>query len=615
MNSSSRINAKSSVDRKYDDWDEVHNQMLEVQQKGLIQKKSLPVSDPEDTEEQEADTIARKIVNGESATVHETGGAIGRKGEGEAETTPEFQSRLESSKGKGQSLPKDLKQEMGSKMGADFSNVKVHTGSEANAMNDEVNAKAFAHTNDIYFREGAYDTQSSSGKQLIAHELVHTVQQTHSGDRMIQRQPPGKKLAKPKPVRKSRVVKLVEAELKKESDKIDKVRLLELINEFSTTDIHDHFQSIMASMKEKVDNKTYLDAYIIFQDNYWFENREEVQERTKWQEENLKAVGNVKSLTAVTVYDDQIPGLWKTVGTKMTSRDSHLSTISGWKEVTGDPVVNNAVTKSTARWTELKKLISDTKFDSINGKLPATTAQDIKDEETNIGEIPGKSGDRLYNTKATMKEFISALKAYMNKKDERVVELQQYKRFDELFTQVKMYTLLKGRNVLSPSDIKALTSQESGDYTWVNVGGIDKNKPGYQNTMSVGSTYIGIAQMGAPAQTEAISWAAANGVVIPEKVDNVDTRNIPEYAVLLSAAYLSHLYDKLREKYGPRFPLTNPEMKKLIFACYNWNFKALCTCIETYVGKTALITYSAIETHMPEETQNYVKKIMQRLNG
>ncbi|HTF04972.1 MAG TPA: hypothetical protein VK826_13185, partial [Bacteroidia bacterium] len=315
-------------------------------------------------------------------------------------------------------------------------------------------------------------------------------------------------------------------------------------------------------------------------------------------------------------YDDQIPTLWKSVGSKMTSRDKNLNAVSGWKEVTGNAPINTAVTNSIARWADLKTLINDVNFDPIRGKLPGDLDSDLTAEEANIATIPGTGPkDRLYYTKTSMKEFISALKTFKNKRWERTVELQQYKRFDDLFTQAKMYTLLKARNVLTPSDIKALTSQESGDYTWVNVGGIDKNKPGYQNTMSVGSTYIGIAQMGAPAQTEAISWAGANGVVIPDKVDGVDTRNIPEYAVLLSAAYLSHLYDKLKTKYGTRFPTTNPEMKKLIFSCYNWNYKSLCTCIDTNVGKTAAITYAAIETHMPGETQTYVKKIMQRLNG
>ncbi|HTF05897.1 MAG TPA: DUF4157 domain-containing protein [Bacteroidia bacterium] len=165
------------IHRQHDDWDEVHNQMLEVQRKGLLQKKSLAISDPGDADEKEADEVARKVVSGESAEVHGTGGTVNRKGEGSAETTPEFQAKLESSKGGGQSLDESTSKEMGAKMGADFSGVKIHTGTEANAMSENIQAKAFTHGQDVYFKDGQHNTSSNEGKELLAHELVHTVQQ------------------------------------------------------------------------------------------------------------------------------------------------------------------------------------------------------------------------------------------------------------------------------------------------------------------------------------------------------------------------------------------------------------------------------------------------------
>ena len=93
-----------------------------------------------------------------------------------------------SSKGSGQSLPNNIQKEMSSKMGADLSNVKVHTGASASQMNEEIGAKAFTHGQDIYFKEGQYDPASSEGKHLLAHELVHTVQQGNEQN-SIQRQP------------------------------------------------------------------------------------------------------------------------------------------------------------------------------------------------------------------------------------------------------------------------------------------------------------------------------------------------------------------------------------------------------------------------------------------
>ncbi|WP_371357582.1 DUF4157 domain-containing protein, partial [Hydrocoleum sp. CS-953] len=67
---------------------------------------------------------------------------------------------------------------MESRFGADFGNVRVHTGSQSVQMNKELGAQAFTHGNDVYFNSGKFNPGSSSGKELLAHELTHTIQQT-----------------------------------------------------------------------------------------------------------------------------------------------------------------------------------------------------------------------------------------------------------------------------------------------------------------------------------------------------------------------------------------------------------------------------------------------------
>lgn len=180
-------NGKTTIPRQRDDWTEVHEQLMQVQKDSEIQKKSLEVSEPGDSDEKEADEIAGKVVNGQTAEIAGNGGLVQRKGEGSAETNPEFESKLGNSKGGGESLPENLQQELGSKMGADFSGVKVHAGGEAYAMNKQVNANAFTHGQDIYFAQGAYNPGSKQGKELIAHELVHTKQQEKGNNGMIHR--------------------------------------------------------------------------------------------------------------------------------------------------------------------------------------------------------------------------------------------------------------------------------------------------------------------------------------------------------------------------------------------------------------------------------------------
>ena len=85
--------------------------------------------------------------------------------------------KINSAKGRGNALPDHIGHEIGNKIGADFSSVKVHTDSNAIQMNRELGARAFTHGNDIYFNSGEYNPSKSEGKHLLAHELTHVVQQ------------------------------------------------------------------------------------------------------------------------------------------------------------------------------------------------------------------------------------------------------------------------------------------------------------------------------------------------------------------------------------------------------------------------------------------------------
>jgi hypothetical protein len=89
----------------------------------------------------------------------------------------ELEGKLDNSKGSGTGLDEKTKVEMESGFGTDFSNVKIHTDSNAVQMSQELGAQAFTNGNDVYFNEGKYNPNSKEGKHLLAHELTHTVQQ------------------------------------------------------------------------------------------------------------------------------------------------------------------------------------------------------------------------------------------------------------------------------------------------------------------------------------------------------------------------------------------------------------------------------------------------------
>jgi len=79
--------------------------------------------------------------------------------------------------GKGQNMDAGVQSFYESRIGADFSDVKIHTGKEAAESAKDINAQAYAYGNHIVFNEGKYQPETSEGKHLLAHELAHVVQQ------------------------------------------------------------------------------------------------------------------------------------------------------------------------------------------------------------------------------------------------------------------------------------------------------------------------------------------------------------------------------------------------------------------------------------------------------
>lgn len=186
-----------------------------VQNYGCTNKKSSDGSGALSTHEQEADTIARKVVNN---SVLPTGGAgiansiskfgngvqrkcgacgnkakeinleslVQRKGNGNEDAGPissNFESKLNSSKSTGIGLDPATRAEMETGFGANFENVNIHTDANAVALSNQIQAKAFTQGNDIYFNQGQYNPGTQEGKHLLAHELTHTIQQGASASK------------------------------------------------------------------------------------------------------------------------------------------------------------------------------------------------------------------------------------------------------------------------------------------------------------------------------------------------------------------------------------------------------------------------------------------------
>ena len=93
------------------------------------------------------------------------------------EVDRDLEDNINRAKSGGQSLAPDLQGKMGRAMGADFSNVKIHTDTHSDRLNQSLQAKAFTTGNHVFFKQGEYNPSSPSGQELIAHELTHVVQQ------------------------------------------------------------------------------------------------------------------------------------------------------------------------------------------------------------------------------------------------------------------------------------------------------------------------------------------------------------------------------------------------------------------------------------------------------
>lgn len=128
--------------------------------------------------------IAQRAVGGEEIEEEETVQAKPSQHQSEAdgsfEAGSDLESRLAQSKGGGSPLPEGTRAFMESRFGADFSDVRAHTGAEAVQLNREISAQAFTHGTDIYFGSGKYSPDTDTGKQLLAHELTHVIQQRGS---------------------------------------------------------------------------------------------------------------------------------------------------------------------------------------------------------------------------------------------------------------------------------------------------------------------------------------------------------------------------------------------------------------------------------------------------
>ena len=81
------------------------------------------------------------------------------------------------SSGGGRALDPPVRADMEARLGADFSDVRVHTDDAAHRSATAVHAHAYTVGSNVVFQRDRFDPASSEGRTMLAHELTHVVQQ------------------------------------------------------------------------------------------------------------------------------------------------------------------------------------------------------------------------------------------------------------------------------------------------------------------------------------------------------------------------------------------------------------------------------------------------------
>ncbi len=90
---------------------------------------------------------------------------------------PDVEAAIAAASGRGNQLHTGVADQVGGAYGQPLSDVRVHHDDHAAALSRAVSARAFTVGSDIFFGAGEYRPDSAGGRELLAHELAHVVQQ------------------------------------------------------------------------------------------------------------------------------------------------------------------------------------------------------------------------------------------------------------------------------------------------------------------------------------------------------------------------------------------------------------------------------------------------------
>jgi hypothetical protein len=326
---------------------------------------------------------------------------------------------------------------------------------------------------------------------------------------------------------------------------------------------------------------------------------------------------DVSSVKSVVLLEEgkKIQDLMRLVELTLRRRDKVLNEVIKLEWDKDKKEIWDSIINLRKRWQPERKIPDNLKmFISL---VLNTYTQNRFIEEKNLDEQDlSKLANARYNF---VKGEVSAFhNNYQNTLDNIKVyleEIQEFKRFDELY--------LSNKNLLNkipyitfyPSEIKALQAQETGDFTITSVAGLEQKDKGIK-TGGRNLSFVGIGQIGTDGLIDSVKWLSEKGIKIPL---DPDPRTIPELAIKLTIGVLGIYTEKYIYPFLPANKPEGLELKKILFAAYNAGQGTVLKGINNYINATGKKTYtwSDVEPSITKlgigQPKEYVEGIIKRL--
>jgi hypothetical protein len=331
----------------------------------------------------------------------------------------------------------------------------------------------------------------------------------------------------------------------------------------------------------------------------------------------ITEVKNVRSLAREDFRDNNLKGVFGTMVRKWQARNKTLKEVIelGWAK--NDLEKNQAIHSlySDKRWEHIRTIayLSNPRYHLY---LRTWLSDDYfnSQESEDRKDMAKLSSDKYDNTKEVIEEFIKAVRSYFNELQTYWDEAEQFKRFDKYYNDTQLGKILRAIKsvTFSAAEIKAVNAQETGDFTIKTIHGLKDKEKGIINKVTENEEYLGLGQHGVDARDEAIGWARTKGIDI--KI-TPDPRFAPQTAIYLTAAYFGYILEVHLLKYLPKPIPSGIELKKLVFASYNWRHGKVISAIKKLNTQGKSYSWENInQPPTPEETRIYIQRVTLRLS-